>query len=133
MTSLTAALGTVAASWSNWTTAKAICRSAAIWCRPGSNGLCTTDTCGSVESLLTMASIVARSAGESTVPVVETTTSALVPEACGNRAASRFCTRWEGELPESNDSWNRLPMDWPSTVITMMAPIHSNRTRRRWS
>ncbi len=77
--------------------------------------------------------VVARLAGVWMGSVVAITTSALVPAVCGKRAARRFCTCWDAELPESNDSWNRLPMDWPTTVITMMAAIQRSRTRRRWS
>ena len=55
------------------------------------------------------------------------TTSALVPAVWGKRAARRFCTCCEAELPEPNESWNRLPMDWATTVMTMMAPIQSEQ------
>ncbi len=61
------------------------------------------------------------------------TTSALVPAVWGKRAARRFCTCWEAELPEPNESWNRLPMDWATTVMAMMMAIQTSRTRRRWS
>ena len=62
-----------------------------------------------------------RLAGDSTEPVVEMTTSALVPAVFGKRAAKRFCTCCDAELPEPNESWNRLPMDWATTVMTMIA------------
>ena len=44
MTFLTAALGTVETSWSNCTTAKAMCPSEEIWWQAASKGLRTPDT-----------------------------------------------------------------------------------------
>ena len=71
---------------------------------------------------------------DATGPVVEMTTSALVPAVCGKRAARRFWTCCEAELPDPKESWNRLPMDWATTVMTMMRPIQTSRTaQRRWS
>ena len=49
------------------------------------------------------------------------TTSALVPAVWGKRAVRRFWTCWEAEFPEPKESWNRLPIDWATTVMTMMA------------
>ena len=80
-----------------------------------------------------MAVVTDRLAGAAMEPVVEMTTSALVPAVFGKRAVNRFCTCCDAELPEPNESWNRLPMDWATTVMTMIAPIHRSSTRRRWS
>ncbi len=133
ITERTAALGMVDWSWSNWTTANAMCPSEEIWCDSGVNGLSTRVTCGSAESFATIASVWARSAPEVTGPVVETTTSAVEPAVCGKRAARRFCTCCEAEFPDSKEIWNRLPIDWATIVTTTIAAIQRISTLRRWT
>ena len=98
ITHQTAFAGRSAAAASSWTTTKPIRRSADSRAPPpGASGLCTPETCARGRRDLASRPMAAALTGLSSGPGERRTTSALWPFWAGNRLASRFWARGEGE------------------------------------
>ena len=105
---------------------------AEIWWAPAAeNGLVTLLTWASGRSEATTWLI--RCSLAAIGVVVWKTTSALSPASAGKRWLRRLAACWDWVLPEVNLFSKWVPTTWATTVMPMMARIHTTRTTRRRS